>query len=166
MTERCDIIVRPRMLPDCIQYLHVKPTWLRLYICYKHIAKQQKGGQSNQLQIIMHQLYWLGIKQIVYLACSKCTALVKLVLHASILCSLRLVAFLASHWYHTFHSFSNLHFLGLTYFHSKNVFLNGYIIGSRNFLFCEKYYIMKNFNSRNFSKFPKLGMFVMFPLKN
>ena len=65
----------------------------------------QKGGQSNQLQIIMHQLCWLGIKQVVYLACSKCTALVKLVqLHASIVCSL--VAFLASHWYHTFQSFT------------------------------------------------------------
>ena len=81
-----------------------------------------KGGQSNQLQIIIHQLCWLGIKQVVYLACSKCTALFKLVLHASIFCIL--VAFLASQWYLTFQSFSNL----------QRYFLNGMHINS--FLRC------------------------------
>jgi len=49
--------------------------------------------------------------------------LVKLVLHANIVCGL--VASLASQWYHTFQSFSNLHFLDLAIFHSKNEFLNG-----------------------------------------
>ena len=92
--------------------------------CYLAMCSLQKGGQSNQLQIIMHQLCWLGIKQVVYLACSKCTALVKLVLHATIVCSL--VAFLASHRYHTFQLFSNLHFLGLTFFHRKDAFWMGY----------------------------------------
>ena len=60
---------------------------------------------------------------IVYLTCSKCTALVKFALRANIVSSL--VAFLASQWYQTFQSFGNLHFLGLTFFHSKDVFLNG-----------------------------------------
>ena len=71
----------------------------------------------------MHQLCWLGIKQVIYLACSKFTALIKLVSHANIVCSL--VAFLASHLYHTFQSISNLQFLGLAFFPSKDVFLNG-----------------------------------------
>ena len=91
--------------------------------CCLTMCSLQKSGLSNQSQIIMHQLCWLGIKQVVYLACCKCTALVKLVLHASIVWSL--VAFLASQWYHTFQLFSNLHFLGFAFFHSKDAFLNG-----------------------------------------
>jgi len=50
-----------------------------------------------------------------------CTASIKLVLHYRIVCSL--VAFLASQWYHTFQLFSNFHFLGLAFFHSKDIFL-------------------------------------------
>ena len=66
---------------------------------------------ANHIIIIIHKLCWLGNKQVVYLARSKCTPLAKFVLHASVVCSL--VAFLASQWYHTFQLFSNLLFLGL-----------------------------------------------------
>ena len=57
--------------------------WLDwLSFCCLAMCSVQK--ESNQLQIIMHQLCRLGIKQVVYLACSKFRALAKLILHASI----------------------------------------------------------------------------------
>ena len=106
--------------PDQTDRFHRGLLWKRSwYPIQKYIfaGEKGKGGQSNQLQTIMHQLCRLDIKQVDYLARSKCTALVKLVLHASIVSSL--VAFLAS--YHTFQSFSNLHFLGFAFFHSKDM---------------------------------------------
>ena len=63
---------------NCVFLLLYLLVWLAAF-CNEHVAKQQKGGQSNQLQIIKHQLCWLGIKQAVYLACCKFTALIKLV---------------------------------------------------------------------------------------
>ena len=92
--------------------------WLATFLLFSYVFITKRWPIKPILNY-----HALVIKRVVYLARSKCTALVKLVLHASIVCSL--VAFLASQWYHTFQLFSNLHFLGLAFFHSKDVFLNG-----------------------------------------
>ena len=70
--------------------------WICSFIRHLLLCSSQKSSQSNQLKIIIHRLCWLSIKQ-VYLACSKCIALIMLVLHPNILCNL--VAFLSSQWY-------------------------------------------------------------------
>ena len=76
----------------------------------------------------------------------------KFALHASIVSSL--VAFLASQWYHTFQSFGNLYFLGLTFFHSKDVFLNGLNSAIISFQYLGQRHLTQQrspcgFNSRN-----------------
>jgi len=59
----------------------------------------------------------------------KNSVLTKLALYAGVLHSFAGISFfLASQWFHTFKSFSNLHFLGLAFFYIRDVFGIGYVV--------------------------------------
>ena len=40
--------------------------------CNEHITKQQKAANQTNYKLSCISLCWLGIKQVVYIACSKC----------------------------------------------------------------------------------------------